>query len=110
MKEKTKVIVLIMVIVLIIVAQLLNITRAQAAPMQLDQEARCYIFAIALNNADNAKKHRIALRQHRKIENDAVTYNIGYAKGFLAAVAQIYNTSLSVIAKSQYKKQCEVES
>jgi len=110
MKEKTKVILSIMAIVLIIVVQLLNITKAQAAPMPLDQEARCYISAIALDNEDNAKKHRLALRQYRKIENDAVTYNIGFALGFLTAVAQIYNIDPSVIAKDQYKKECEVES
>ena len=101
---------LIMAIIFLIVVILLIIRKVEAAPMQLEQEARCYVLASSAYNADNAKKHRIALRQYRKIKNHAVNYHVGFAQGFLTATAQIYKISPNVIAKSEYKAQCEVES
>jgi hypothetical protein len=108
MKAPTKIICLIMVIVLIVVVQLLNITKVQAAPMKLAQEARCYIFAIALGNAENAKKHRLAFRQYRDSDNDAVPYNIGYAQGVINTVARVFDITPSEIAQAHYTKECEV--
>lgn len=77
---------------------------AKSEPLDIRLTAYCYAAASIAGDFDEAKRQRLILRPYQ--DNNDIVYYIGYAMGYITAVAEAHKLEAESVAKTWLKTYC----